>query len=113
MTTTHSVTDMTANDIVEDLRHIIDGSTVTVDGITAGADIHPAHDPAAAAPGYGAMLVDFTDAQGRRRVAEVTVAAKWLEDSCWHATTIQGQFGPECTDCGTPTGSGAEPASPQ
>ena len=95
------VTEMTLTDVVPDLMHIIDGSAVDVDGITAAADIHPAADPAAAPEGEGALLVTFTAATGRHRVAELELKARWREDSCWHTHLLEGELIRECRDCGT------------
>jgi len=98
------VTELTLRDIVPDLRHFLDESTADVDGITlAGADPHPAFDPAAAPAGEGALLVTFTDPSGRRRVAELQIKASWREDDCWHQHTRDGALGSECTDCGMVT----------
>lgn len=108
MPTHYPVTEMTLSDALEDLRLILDGSAEDVDGITAAADSHPAFDPAAAADGEGGMLLTFTDASGRRRVAEAELTLRWREESCWHLDTTTGALGQECTDCGTVT----EPTQP-
>lgn len=102
----YPVTAMTLTDVVEDIRLLLDAGSADVDGITAAADPHPALDPAAAIPGESAVLVTFTDADGRNRVAEVQITATWREDGCDHSTTRPGALGEECTDCGmvtTPT----------
>lgn len=94
------VGDMSLSDVVPDLRLILDETTAAVDGITVGAQIHPAFDPDAAAPGEGALLVRFTDQYGRSRVAELEISAKWLEDSCWHGRTVTVEGVNECVECG-------------
>lgn len=94
-----SVLEMRESDIVPDLRLILDETTADV--ITVSAEIHPAFDPDSAADGEGALLVRFTDKEGRSRVAELEIKAKWLEDSCWHPRVVNGQAGQECADCGT------------
>ena len=102
----YPVTAMTITDVVEDIRLLLDAGSADVDGITAAADPHPALDPAAAIPGESAVLVTFTDAAGRNRVAEVQITATWREDGCDHSSTRAGALGEECTDCGmvtTPT----------
>lgn len=99
----HCVADLDLRDVVEDLRLLLDGSESDVDGITATAQPHPAFDPVGAVMGEGAFLLRLTDAQGRSRVAEIKVTARWREDGCWHLDTQEGPAGPECADCGTPT----------
>ena len=103
-----SVLEMRESDIVPDLRLILDETSADVDGITVSATIHPAFDPNGAADGEGALLVRFTDREGRSRVAELEIKTKWLEDSCWHPRLVSGQTGQECADCGTVTAE-AEP----
>ena len=98
-----SVLEMRESDIVPDLRLILDETIADVDGITVSAEIHPAFDPDSAADGEGALLVRFTDKEGRSRVAELEIKAKWLEDSCWHPRVVNGQAGQECADCSTTT----------
>lgn len=96
-----SVSDLTLGDVGPDLMHIIDGSDAHVDGIGASADMHPAFDPAGAIHGESGLLVTFTDAHGRNRIAEVSIIARWREDDCWHLHTQRGELGRECRDCGT------------
>lgn len=103
MSHTVPVASMTRSDIVNDLRLLLDGSNADVDGITASVAPHPAHDPAGALPGETTMLVTFTDTWGNNRTAEITVTARWREDGCWHLRTQPGEFGDECTECGTIT----------
>lgn len=103
MSTGESVTTMDLRDVVENIRLLLDSSGADVDGITASTNPHPASDPSATARGEGAMLIAFTDPEGRNRVAEVELTARWREDSCWHLRTTPGQLGDECTDCGTVT----------
>lgn len=97
------VTALTLSDVVEDLRLLLDGSDADVDGIRASAEKHPAFDPADAGTGEGAMLVTFTDASGRSRIAELQYTARWREDDCWHLTTRPSPLGEECIDCGMVT----------
>ena len=68
-----SVLEMRESDIVPDLRLILDETIADVDGITVSAEIHPAFDPDSAADGEGALLVRFTDKEGRSRVAELEI----------------------------------------
>lgn len=106
MSTGESVTTMDLRDVIENIRLLLDNSGADVDGITATTSPHPASDPATTARGEGAMLIAFTDTEGRNRVAEVELTARWREDSCWHLRTTPGQLGDECADCGmvtTPT----------
>ncbi|PWJ23298.1 hypothetical protein ATK17_3792 [Branchiibius hedensis] len=98
---TMSVSELTLSDVGPDLIHIIDGSDAHVDGIGARADMHPAFDPAGAINGESGLLVTFTDAHGRNRIAEVSIIARWREDDCWHLHTRPGVLGRECRDCGT------------
>lgn len=91
------VTEMTVTDIGPDLRMMIDGSSVEIDGVTASADPFPGSEGNPAI-----MLVTFTDVTGRNRVAEVTLTASWVEDYCWHLSTVLGVGGQECRDCGLP-----------
>lgn len=96
-----SVSDLTLADVGPDLMHIIDGSGVHVDGVGASANMHPAFDPEGAIHGESGLLVTFTDAHGRNRVAEVSIIARWREEDCWHLHTQAGDLGRECRDCGT------------
>lgn len=98
-----AVTELTLDDAAQDLRLILDGSEGDVDGITASAQPHPAHDPAGAAPGHTELLVTFTDSTGRNRIADVEIRVRgWREDGCWHLHTSDGAHGTECAECGTP-----------
>lgn len=93
------VTAMTLHDVLEDIRLLLGGEH-DVDGITATTAHHPAFDPQCAGPGGGAVLITFTDAAGRNRIAEVELTARWREDGCDHTQTRPGALGQECTGCG-------------
>lgn len=101
-THTYPVAELSLSDIVPDIQILLDNSHADVDGITVTAELNPAWDPAGGDPGEGALLVRFTDAQGRSRVASLEIKASWREDGCWHPAITEGQAGPECSDCGTP-----------
>lgn len=103
MTAPVRVVDLRLGDVAADLVHIIDGSTVAVDGISASAEPHPAFDPEGAGPGEGCLLVTLTDQEGRRRVVEVEIRAVWREDTCGHEETEVGMLGVECSTCGMVT----------
>lgn len=96
----YPVIDMNLNDVVEDIRIILDGSAVAVDGITATAEPDPSYGPGDTPGNETHLLVTFTDENGRRRVAEVKTTAHWVEDTCWHLRLAEGTPIDECEDCG-------------
>ena len=96
----YPVIDMNLNDVVEDIRIILDGSAVAVDGITATAEPNPSYRPGDTPGNETHLLVTFTDESGRRRVAEVKMTAYWVEDTCWDLRLAEGTSSDECEDCG-------------